>query len=253
MSAWPKTDFHLHATKYRLGENWPDMTVEHIVQRCEALGYTDIGIVEHLDKSPKHPVACLEGLVAEFRTVTSAMRISVGAELDIGDVEMSVPDTSRTKERLGLDYCLASVHSIGPDVVDIPSFVADHHRRTMLLVERYDPVDVIAHPWETGRALVRRGIADEWRFEFVPEAFLAELVDGLRTNGKAMELNAKAEAHFREAAFRDWMSKVRDAGVLVAIGSDAHRDERIGATIPQERFLREMGFGPEQLWLPGQR
>ena len=253
MSDWPRTDFHLHATHYRLGDNQTDMTVSHIVDRCEALGYSDIGIVEHLDKSPKHPGHCLESLVAEFRTVSSPMRVSVGAELDIANDEMSVPDTARTKERLGLDYCLASVHSTGPDVKDVPSFIEDHHRRTMLLVERYGQVDVIAHPWATGRSLVRRGIAAKWRFEFIPEAYLAEFVDGLRTCGKAVELNGKAIAHFQDASFRDYMSKIRDARVPVSIGSDAHRDERIGSTQRLDSFLHEMGFGPEQIWRPERR
>ena len=253
MSDWPRTDFHLHATKYRLGDNQPDMTVSHIVERCEALGYSDIGIVEHLDKSSKHPVHCLKSLIAEFRTLSSPMRISVGAELDIDGDEMSVPNTVQIKERLGLDYCLASVHSIGSDVIDISSFIEDHHRRTMILVERYDQVDVIAHPWATGRSLVRRGIAAEWRFEFIPETYLSEFVDGLRACGKAVELNSKAIAHFHDASFRDYMSKVRDARVPVSIGSDAHRDERIGSTPPLDSFLREMGFGPEQIWLPERR
>lgn len=250
MTTWPKTDFHLHATRYRLGNPRPEATVANMVARCEALGYQQVGIVEHLDDSPKHPLHCLEALLAEFRAVVSPVKLYAGAELDINEDDMSVPEHASLKESLGLDYYLASVHSLGPDVRDIPSFIQDHHRRTMLLVERYDQVDVIAHPWATGQSLVRRGMAPEWRFEFIPPAYLHELADGLRQQGKALELNGKARAHFDDPAFVAFMDMVRGFGVPVSIGSDAHSLERVGETAELDAFLQERGFGPGQLWTP---
>jgi len=121
----------------------------------------------------------------------------------------------------------------------------------MLLVQAFDFVDVLAHPWSTWRYLVRQGIADEWRFASIPTRYLRELVQALVDHGKAIELNGKARVFFGEPAYREFMGWIREAGVPVAVGSDAHSMERVGRTLDLDAFLREMGFGPEQVWRPG--
>lgn len=253
MNIWPKTDFHIHATYHRLGNPQKDMTVANIVRRCEGLSYSSVGMVEHLDRSPKHPLSCLEELVEEFRSVSSSMDCFVGAELDKVDEGISVPGAREIKERLGLDYFLGAVHGVGPQVTSVEAYVEDHHRRLMALVEDCDFVDIVAHPWVTGRALVGRGIVDEWRFEYIPEGVLREFVQALADHGKAVELNRKARLDFDDPAYRRFVDMLREAGVRISIGSDAHRMEAVGTTAPLEGFLQAMQFPSEQIWTPTRR
>lgn len=250
MNTWPKTDFHIHATVHRLGNPQDDATVAHIVRRCEALGYSSIGVVEHLNRSPKHPLSCLEALVEEFRSVCSSMACFVGSELDMVDEGISVAGAREIKARLGLDYFLGAVHSVGPDVTGVEAYVEDHHRKLMALVEDCDFVDVIAHPWVTGRRLVRRGVIEEWRFEYIPDEVLREFVQALADHGKAVEVNSKARLDFDDPAYRRFVDMLKEAGVPVAIGSDAHRMEMVGATSPLDDFLQAMQFPSDRIWTP---
>ena len=251
MSDWPKVDFHLHATRYRLQGGRADATVANIAARCAELGYQRIGIVEHLDADPKHPVSCLAELVAEFRTVSAPLQLHVGAELDVnvaGD-GLSVPDAPRIRDELGLDYCLGSVHGLGSGALDRASYIAEEHRRLMLLT-RCSAVDVVAHAWSMGHALVRKGLLAEWRFGYIPDAHLQDLLDALQASGQALEVNPKAKADFPDPAYRAFIRQAIAAGIPIAIGSDAHSLERVGGTGAQEDFAREMGLPPSQLWTP---
>jgi len=262
MNNWPKTDFHIHATVHRLGNPQEDMTVANLVRRCEALSYSSVGIVEHLDRSPKHPLSCLEELVEEFRSVrrrvsaSSSLDLFVGAELDIVDTNRpvdegtSVARTREIKERLGLDYFLGAVHGVGSDVASAEAYIADHHRKLMALVEDCDFVDVVAHPWVTGHKLVQRGLMDDWHFGAIPEQMLEAFAQALVDHGKAFELNGKARKDFGDPAYRQFVRMLKDAGVAISIGSDAHRMEAVGTTSPLDEFLQEMDVPPRQIWTP---
>jgi len=250
MNNWPKTDFHIHATVHRLGNPQEDMTVANLVRRCEALSYSSIGIVEHLNRSPKHPVSCLEELVKELRSVSSSLDLFVGAELDMVEEGISVPGARAIKERLGLDYFLGAVHGVGADVAGAEAYIADHHRKLMALVEDCDFVDVVAHPWVYGHKFVQRGIIDDWRFATIPEEMLEEFVQALADHGKAIELNGKARKDFDDPAYRQFVRMLKDAGVAISIGSDAHRMEAVGTTSPLDDFLQRMDVPSEQIWTP---
>ncbi|NLS77643.1 MAG: hypothetical protein GXY76_10330 [Chloroflexi bacterium] len=254
MNDWPKLDFHLHATRYRLSGGRPDATVANIAARCAELGYQAIGVVEHLDADPKHPAACLAELAAEFRTVSAPPRLYVGAELDVnvaGD-GLSVPAAPRLKRELGLDYCLGSVHGLGEGALDRDAYIAEEHRR-LLVLTRCPTVDVIAHAWSMGHALVRKGILPEWRFSLIPDACLQGLLDALRVSGQALEVNPKARADFPDPAYRVFIQQAIAAGIRIAIGSDAHSLERIGGADAQAAFVREVGLPAAQLWTPEAR
>lgn len=81
MQLWPKADFHLHAAFHRPDTPQAEMMVPSIVQRCEALGYEAIGLVEHLNLTLGHPLHCLEERVASLRQMRPTIKLYVGAEL----------------------------------------------------------------------------------------------------------------------------------------------------------------------------
>jgi histidinol phosphatase-like PHP family hydrolase len=264
MDHWPRTDLHLHATRYRLTGARPEMTVANIVGRLKDKGYVTAGIVEHLDTHRKHPLSCLENLVSEFRTVErehpgvrdGSLALYVGAELDYqGDLDgqgggISIPDALAIRERLGLDYLLAGVHGLSEGVTSAQTYVEDHHRRLMGIAA-CPYVDVVVHPWCGGHSYARRGRIEAWRFECIPEQYLVAFVDAAAQSGKAIEINAKVQADAGDPAFQRYLELLRESGVRVTVGSDAHDIERVGNVDPLNALLREAGFGPDRLWRPG--
>lgn len=250
MVDWPRTDMHLHATHYRLISPQESMTVTNIVRHLEAASYAAAGIVEHLDTNPKHPIDCLEALVAEFRSVASSLDLFVGAELDYQRDGITIREAPAIKRRLGLDYYLAAAHGIGKDVSGMAAFIDEHHRRLMGIVEQCDYVDVVAHPWSEGRRFVGGSQSGAWRFDLIPERYLREFIDAARDHGKAIEINRKALADAHDPAFKHCLEMLCHAGVQVTVGSDAHSMERIGSIDPLNALLQEAGFSPKHLWRP---
>lgn len=253
MNHWPRTDMHLHATAYRLEGAQENMTVANIVWHLETRAYAAAGIVEHLDTAPKHPLRCLEALVAEFRSLsTNSLELFVGAELDYRGEGITIPEAPALKRRLGLDFYLAAAHGVGDGVTRAAAYIEDHHRRLMGIVERCDWVDVVAHPWSEGARFARRGQIEAWRFEWIPERYLHEFIDAAVHHGKAIELNRKALAEADDPAFRRYLGLLYESGVQVTVGSDAHSMERIDMLDPLNALLQDAGFTPDRLWRPGQ-
>ena len=220
-----------------------------IVRRCEALGYSSIGIGEHLGGA-KHPLSCLEKLVAECGSVSTSLDLFVGAEVDIQDEEITVTGARHIKEELGLDYLLGAAHGVGTGVTASEGYIRDHHRNLMALVRHCDFVDVIAHPWVYGHKFSGKGTMAHWCFGYIPEDIQREFVLGLADHGKAIELNRKAQKDFGDPLYRQFVNMLKDADVPIAIGSDAHRMAAVGTTAPLDAFLQEMRVGPEQIWTP---
>ena len=226
------------------------MTAAGVVRRCEELSLQVVGIVEHLNLDPKHPLRCLESLVEEFRGVSSKLSLFVGAELDVLDDRGTVSGSQEIKDRLGLDYFLGAVHGPGKEAGSAAEFIERYHTLLMGVVEGCPFVDGLAHPWCVGRALKARGLVDEWSFERIPEKYREELVQALARHRKAFEVNIKARSDFADPAYRQFIRTVRDAGVKVVVGSDAHGMERIGESRVIDEFLQELAFPVEQVWTP---
>jgi histidinol phosphatase-like PHP family hydrolase len=250
MTHWPRTDLHIHATHYRLAGAQIEMTVTHIARHLEGAGYAYAGIVEHLDTNPKHPLSCLEALVAEFRSLSSPLDLYVGAELDYQGDAISIPQAQALKRRLGLDYTLAAAHGLGEGVTTTAAYIEDHHRRLMGIVERCPYVDIVAHPWSEGARFASRGRLETWRFELIPERYLREFIDAAIHHGKAIEVNHKALATANDPAFKRYLGMLREAQVPVTVGSDAHSMDRIDRIAPLEALLLDAGFTPDRLWRP---
>ena len=251
MTSWPLTDMHIHATHYRLDGARPEMTVANIARRLEALGCQTAGIVEHLDTNPKHPLACLEALVGEFRVLRSSCTLFVGAELDYQDGAISIPDAVAIKERLGLDYFLAGAHGVGPEITSAQAFIADHQRRLMGIVEDHSYVDIVAHPWAGAHKLAERGVIEAWDFAMIPETHLHEFVQAVAAHGKAIEVSRKVLPDAENPAFQAYLAMIRDAGVRVSTGSDAHSMTDVGGTATLNEILHRAGLAPASLWWPG--
>lgn len=249
----PRTDFHIHATAYRPDKRNGEMTVAAIAQRCAELSFDAVGIMEHLNHSPKHSMDGLEALAKEARSFSPDVTLYAGAELDILDDTGAVTGSAALKDKLGLDFLLAAVHGALQSVSSISELVDGYQRLLMGVVEHCDFIDVVAHPWAGAKALSDGSDGDGWSYARIPEHYREELLHALSERGIALELNRRSLSELEDPHFREFYLQVRESGVRIAIGSDAHKMEFIGASLPLDDFLRELEFPPEQIWLPDGR
>ena len=149
-----------------------------------------------------------------------------------------------------MDYYLGAVHEIGRNVTNVESFIEDHHGKLMALVTDCDFVDVIAHPWVIGHKYAARGVIDSWRFAYIPEEMLKEFAQAMVDHGKVLELNSSAQLDFDDPMFGQFMSMAKEAGVAIAIGSDAHEMDAVGNSLPLDVFAQKMDFQPRHIWMP---
>lgn len=194
-----KGDLHMHTT-------WSDgaFSIEEMVQACIARGYQYMAITDH---SQYLKVANgltkerllqqgeeIEKLRAKYRDIT----ILRGIEMDIlPDAALDFDDEVLAQ----LDFVIGAIHS---------SFSQDREtimKRLRAAVEN-NHVTMIAHP--TGRLIGRREGYD------VDTDMLIELA---KETGTVLELNANPN---RLDLSAELLKKAQDAGVKIAINTDAH-------------------------------
>ncbi|TCP32126.1 DNA polymerase (family 10) [Scopulibacillus darangshiensis] len=194
-----KSDLHMHTT-------WSDgaYTIKEMVEAAKAKGYEYIVITDH-SKS----LRVAGGLTAErlkqqreeidqLNEADRDFKIFAGVEMDI------LPDGSLDYDDdvlASLDFVIGAIHS---------SFSQDREKiMTRLTNACENPyVRLIAHP--TGRIIGGRKGYD---------VDLAGLIDVAKKTGTALELNANPN---RLDLSAEWVKKAQEAGVNIAINTDAH-------------------------------
>jgi len=245
-----KRDFHIHATFHRIGERKSDLTVESVLHRCESLELSMVGVGEHLNNSPKHPESCIRSLVHEFKSLNPNIEAYVFAEADILDRDGTVTCSSEKKRELGLDYLLGAFHTGTWRSSDrnFQAFVEEEFFRLMSMVRRCPQIDVIAHPWRAGFKWELDGKIPRWSFGLVPEDYQDQLIEAARKYNKGIEINLK-NTPLDESYIR-FVGKLRDAGIPMAIGSDAHEKGAIDFSLEIISFLGKLGVEDDELWSP---
>ena len=246
-----KRDFHIHATAHRLGNPRPDHTVAALLDRCDGLGLAVVGVLEHLNDSPKHPEECLRALVAEFREIPHPLECFVGAEVDICNSNGEVTCSPGLKAELGLDYLLGSVHLSSNDFPKIEDHIEEELRRHIAMMESCPHVEVCAHPWTSGKQWERNGLIPDWTYDYVPPAFQEALIGAALDHGKAIEVNISDRLDVGDGAYLDFVKRIVDSGVLISIGSDAHHLDVISRSLVVADLLDGLGVDDRQLWSPG--
>ena len=246
---FPRADWHIHASFYRTVNRSETARIEPIVQRCADLGRDMVGIGEHVNDQPKHPFECFADLASDLRAATLPIPAYLSAEADIVDDSGNLSVPPDIHERTGLDCLIASAHG-ACQYHSLQEYLDNHHRRIMAAIIADNRADVIGHPWHHAKHLVAKAIITEWRFELVPETMIGEMIDALRDNAMAVEINHRSVRDFRDPAYRAFVRRVRDQGAMAAVGSDAHDLEGLERALAINAFLAEMGFTDEQLWRP---
>ncbi|MDQ3812660.1 MAG: DNA polymerase/3'-5' exonuclease PolX [Armatimonadota bacterium] len=202
-------DLHAHST-------WSDgaVSIRQMVLAARERGYSYLAITDH-----SKALAMANGLnadrlreqaneIAEVQAEFPDFKILRGVECDIlRDGTLDLDDDILHE----LDIVVASVHS---------GFNLDEATQTARMIRAlsHPAVDIVAHP--TGRVLgVRPGY----------EVDVSALIAAARDTGTALEINASERLDLRDTHARE----ARDAGVLLAIDSDAH----------SQRMLPNVAYG----------
>ncbi|MDA0747894.1 MAG: hypothetical protein O2954_15345 [bacterium] len=245
----PRTDTQIHATRYRADRPKPEVSVAACLERCVEEGIEYAGILEHLG-GWRHPLESLKELAAEFRSLESPIPTAIGMEVNTRDTKGTMDGTEADKDAVGLNFVLAESASIPEELVSVDAFVEYDHRCQMAAT-RHAWVDVIVHPWTRIEKRLRgMGYEGEWRFSMIPEAFFVEWADALATHVTACEMNSKNIAFFDEPLYVHFIDLLVERKVKIAVGSDAHVLDAIGAAAPIYGFLEKRQVPPELIWFP---
>ena len=217
-------DLHTHS-------NWSDGRNEIAVMARAARerGYTYLVITDHtqslLIAQGLTPQRFVERAaeIASVNASAGAARVLNGAEVDIlPDGSLDLPDECLAE----LDVVVASVHT----ALDQPK---DLITQRVLAALRSPHVDVLAHP--TSRRLDRRG---ETSLDI--DVVIAEAAK----TGTAMEINSSP---WRLDLNDTWARKARDAGVILAIDTDAHYPAEFDSVRYGCAIGRRAGLTPDRV------
>ncbi len=216
-----KGELHLH-TRYSDGA----CTIEEMVEAAIAQGYEYIAVTDHSESLRIASGLTVEDLEEQAREIADVQKkytdfkILSGIEVDIlSDNNLDFSDEVLEK----LDLVIGSIHS------GFSQSEAEINERIITAMENPN-VDIIAHP--RGRLLGKRQAYPVDMDKIIKEA--------ART-GTALEINASPS---RLDLDDHYARKAKDAGVKLAINTDAHhtrelRDMELGVSVARRGWLEK--------------
>ena len=244
-----QSDYHIHASFHRRREpdTEPGPTAAEQQAAARAAGSRFVGILEHCNDDPRHAFTYLEGLAAEYysdgfdRTDTW-----LGVEADVND-DGSDACGPEGRRRLRLHYVIGSVHVGDDHPATVQGCIDMEFRRIRNAILHNRNIDVIGHPFSSGRYYERDGVIPKWHFGLIPREYLQETVKLAAEHHVALEMN---RCLFDDEAYIRFWQDIRDAGVRFEIGSDAHKTG--GTPVAQTRtaWAESLGLLEENHWRP---
>lgn len=243
-------DYHIH-TRY-CGHAWGEM--EQYVEHALKIGLDEMGFSCHYPyppgfEEPAPNCSIPVELFGEYLERARELRerylgriiIRLAAEFDYLGPEWPICPL-REAERLGLDYCLASLHLVEGVVVD--------YSPEMLLkgLERrgWSMDDLYERYWTTLLVLARPGYCTTiGHLDLVKKlageapgltpkndhrALVLKVLDALAASGTAMEINTSGwdKPCAEQYPSEDIIAAAAARGVRITAGSDSHRPEEVG-------------------------
>ncbi|HUW55798.1 MAG TPA: PHP domain-containing protein [Planctomycetota bacterium] len=248
----PTFDFHIH-TKY-LGCANETMEVAAIVRECERLGVTAIGITDHLNRPDQ--IDLHSSIREDLEKVDTDLDVWFGVELNFTGCDGGFVYSDEIRERIGFQFAIGGIHATYLKEYDLKKLVDVQHRHHLRTCE--DPaVDVLVHPYWFGKGEFDR---QEWPWfdsmKAVPESHARELGQVARDTGTAVEINADAnlvnpaygEQYVEE--YFEYLAIIAAEGATFAVGSDAHRIERLATIESAWDMADRLGLDESRIWKP---
>jgi len=249
-------DYHIHTFYQRCGNE--TLTVPAIVDRSKAGQKSSIAITDHLNH---------RGMLDNFRhiqrdieQVETDLEVWFGVELNYMECDGEFAFDAHIKDDFGFEVVIGGIHSDYSDTLDPVELIDIQHRHHMRTLT--DPlVDVLVHPyWFGGGDWNKR--SQGWWVDLItdfPDSRIAELAQASAETGHAIEVNGCAIFYNPEYsdAFKDayvhWLARLRDAGALFSVASDAHDISHLVTTEYVEGLLDGLGIPEAQVWRPVRR
>lgn len=260
------TDYHLHLRQDDLNAHAGDHFTEDNVSRYRAAaddgGIAELGVSEHVYRFEQalsvwqHPLWCefaIDDLDAYCEFVRSRTDLRLGIEADFiagGEDRMA----NLLQER-DFDYVIGAVHFLREHSIDMDDYsVWDRGHSAEEIWERYFQTlgqaarsglfDILAHPdlvkvWGSTHP-------DRPRPEGDPRRYYEPAIEAIAEAGVAVEVST---AGLRKPAgemypAQAFLEMCVEAGAPVALSSDAHRPEDVGADYDQAlELLDRVGIG----------
>jgi len=249
-------DYHIHTFYQRCGNE--TLTVPAIVSRSETGRKSSIAITDHLNHL---------GMLDNFRLikrdieqVETDLEVWFGVELNYMDCDGEFAFSAAIKEDYGFEVVIGGIHSDSSDTQDPVELVDIQHRHHMRTLT--DPlVDVVVHPYWFGGGEWRKR-SQGWWVDLItdfPDSRITELAQASADTGHAIEVNGCAIFYNPEYsdAFKDayvhWIARLRDAGAVFAVASDAHDISQLVTTEYVEGLLDGLNIPEAQIWRPAKR
>jgi histidinol-phosphatase (PHP family) len=257
------TDYHVHLRPDELGTTaelfFTPASAERYREAASERGIAELGVSEHVYRFEqaldvwRHPFwqanarEDLDGYCEFVRTQTD-LRLGIEADFVPGGEDRM----AGLLEARDFDYVIGSVHFLRDEAVDMedysvwgkthsPEDIWKRYFETLGEAARSGLFDILAHP-----DLVKVWGADRPRPEGDLRRYYELAIDGIAESGIAVEvstagLRKRARELYPAPAF---LEMCLEAGAPVALSSDAHRPEDVGADYDQAlELLAQVGVG----------
>ncbi len=240
----PRYDFHIH-TKY-LGCGNATMEVNAIVETCERLGVTKLGITDHLNSLDK--VELHVPIKQDIERLDTPLDVYFGVELNFIGCDSAFPFSAGIKEKYGFQFAIGGIHGTYMDVYDLKRIVDIQHRHHLKTCA--DPlVDVLVHPYNTlAKAFLNKGWPP-FCMDAVPEQYARELGQAARDSGTAIEIHWRCINDLGEA-YIAYLEILAAQGASFSLSSDAHDINRLKNVETTWRVAAELNLTPDRIWVP---
>lgn len=245
MTNIPRYDFHIH-TKY-LGCANATMEVDAIIQECERIGVTKLGITDHLNRLDKLELHL--PIKRDIEQLRTKIDVYFGVELNFLGVDGDFAFSAEIKEQYGFQFAIGGIHSLYLDTYDLKKLVDIQHRHHLKACR--DPlVDVLVHPYNfTKNEFVGRGWPDFTDISVVPESYARELGQTARETGTAIEIHPKCLDRYGEG-YIAFLSAIAAEGACFSLGSDAHDINTLKKVELPWKVASQLNLTSDRIWAP---
>jgi histidinol-phosphatase (PHP family) len=257
------TDYHLHLRRDDLGATAAESFTQENVSRYRAVaqerGIAELGVSEHVYRFEQALTVWQHPLWREFATddldaycefVRARTDLRLGIEADF--VAGAEDRMANLLERRDFDYVVGAVHFLREHSIDMDDYsvwdrghsaeeIWERYFHTLAEAARSGLFDILAHP-----DLVKVWGANRPRPEGDLRRYYEPAIEAIAETGIAVEVStAGLRKRARELyPARAFLEMCVEASAPVALSSDAHRPEDVGAEYDQAlELLDAVGIG----------